>query len=117
MSIFTEVMVDVSQSVNETLGEACALYVKDPYNEQADLLLPSINVIVDKSKEVKGKLNNIVSYLTAVKILSSDLATQPKGDSWLQTSKGEVYSLHTVIEQNDTVFWLVAKLTSDEFPV
>ena len=117
MNVFTEIMTDVSQAVNEVFGELCALYIKDPYQERADVSLPSINVILDTSNEVKGEFNNIVGYRTAVKILRSDLDIPPRGDEcYIQTLDGDVYHIGEMIKSNLTAFWLVASLTSDVFP-
>lgn len=117
MSYFSDIMTGVSQSVNELFGELCALYVSDPYDENAVLLLPSIYLIVDKSKEVKGDFNNVVGYQTAIKILRSDLSKPPRGeDCYVRTLNGEVYQLGKMIESTKTAFWLEAYITSDIFP-
>jgi len=117
MTIFTEIMTGVSQTVNEIFGELCALYVADPYAEEAPILLPSIYVILDRNRELKGEFNNLVGYQTAVKILRSNLANPPRGeDCYIRTLDGEVYKLGKMVEANKTAFWLKATVTSDAFP-
>ncbi|MBG7616888.1 MAG: hypothetical protein IZT57_00755 [Chloroflexi bacterium] len=113
---FKDVFIENSNTINELFGEPCALFVEFPYDDIANLLLPSINVIVDKSKQVKGEFNNVVGYQTAVKILKSDLEEPPKGSALLQLGTGEVYTLGAMIEQTKTAWWLDAAISYDEFP-
>jgi PKD repeat protein len=112
---FKEIFADVSKTTNELFGETCALYIDDPYGE-ANLLLPSISVVVDKSKQVKGEFNNIVGYRTAAKILKVDMPSVPRGTSLLRDASGTVWELGEIVEQNKSAWWLDCMSTSTRFP-
>lgn len=115
MTSFKSLFADMSTTTNNLFGEVCALHITDPYED--DLLLPSIQVIVDKSKPVKGDFNNIVGYRIAAKILMTDLDRPPRHLALLRTEDGTIYELGEVVEQNKTSWWFDCMSTSELFPV
>ena len=113
---FKEIFNDVSNTVNELFGEICSIYLVDRYDETANLLLPSINVIVDKSKEVKSEFGVVIDYEISAKVLKLDLPMPHRGVALLQTSDGHVYELGSVTEQNKSAHWFRCSETSTRFP-
>lgn len=113
---FKDILTDVSELTNELFGEYCALFLVDPYDANDDLLLPSISVIVDKGKPIKGDFNSVIGYKIAVKILKTDLDRPPRATALIETLDKHVYELGDVIEQSKTAHWFECLETSTRFP-